>query len=213
MGLTSFQCANTAIRMCAIPQKIGLLVKQIQSGKIGILQHLLSCCKEITENYTSYKSIDKSRKVVYHCIVELIKKMQYVAEITSERSFALSEHAKTFEVWEHFTSRELCRDMFYALTQVKDENFDLWNDVAKNIVIFIDEDGEQSRQVKPWLGLQLKEKYFPIEGSLSPEEFQARHWAEEGLYKFLDIYCAWVAQSYKNYLSAMKAPVKIPYSS
>ena len=132
--------------------------------------------------------------------------MRYVAEITSERSFALTEHAQTFEVWENFVGRELCKDMFYALTQVKDEDESLWEDVKKNVVVSIDEDGEQSRQIKPWLGLQLKEKYFPIEGTLSPEEFWARDRAEEGLYKFLDIYCAWVAQSYKNYINMMKTP-------
>ena len=139
--------------------------------------------------------------------------MRYVAEITSEKSFALTEHAQTFEIWENFTSRELCKDMFYALTQVKDEK--LWDDVIKNVVIFIDEDGEQSRQIKPWLdlSLQLKERYFPIEGTLSSQEFWARQQVEEGLNKFLDIYCAWVAQSYENYVNVMKTPVVIPYSS
>jgi hypothetical protein len=93
-----------------------------------------------------------------------------------------------------------------SLTQTK--RLSVWEDAQRTCVIFIDQDGEQSRQIKPWLDLQLNEQYFPIEGTLSSEEFWARQRVEEGLYKFLDIYCAWVAQSYENYVNMMNSSNK-----
>jgi hypothetical protein len=97
MVLTSFQCANTAIKTYAILQKIGLSTKQIQFGRIGILQYLLNYCKGIIENYTSYKSIDKLKKVVYYCIIELVEKDEiHSGDNVRARALLLTEHAQTF---------------------------------------------------------------------------------------------------------------------